>query len=222
MSQGDIELFDGNRWSRPSQIRSFQNGSWQHITEGLVFSGGKWVRFWPPRNPPTTDTFDSTNSWLWHDYSDGWFPNTWGKRPEQGPHPGTSNSHRGIWLYDSAAWRSVLRQEGGRKVTKIEIYLHRTTGHIGWGASGSVRPTVWCHNYASRPNGRPGLLASHLVSGFARGESKWVALPASWGKGMAAGTIRGFGVYSPSGGPYAAFRGSDDQANSGRIRIYHS
>jgi hypothetical protein len=218
---GDTRIRVGGSWVEPSDIRAYSGGSWSSITEGFARQGGRWVRIWPPRAPQTTDTYDATSTALWHDLSDGWHGSSWGTRPEQGAHPNGGN-HRGLWFYGNPAWRNDLAEDGGRRVVQIEMFLRRTSGHMGSGSTGSVRPSIWCHGYNSRPGHKPSIFGGpFLAPSFALEEGKWITLPRSWGSMLVSGRVRGFAVYTANLGPYVAFRGTADAATSGRIRITH-
>jgi hypothetical protein len=230
-SPSDPFIRVGGSWVSPSAIDVRVAGSWQAAQEGFIRVNNQWSRFWPPRSPQETNTFTATATHKWHDLSDGWvgWDGVFGTAPEQGAHANPGN-HRGLWFYNSASWRSALGSDGGRVVTKLEIFLERVgTGHMGWGSTGRVRPRLWHHRYDSRPgtagpngNGRPALYGGpFLGAALDRGESRWMDLPAAWGRGMADGTIRGFAVFCPELGPVSGYQSRSVSSVTGQIRITH-
>ena len=214
----DTRIRVGGSWVEPDDILHYDGSSWDPVQEGFVRVGGQWVRIWPPRQPPATDTFNAASSGLWHHYSTGWAG--YGDQPEQGAH--SVGNHRGCWFYGSTPWSNALAQDGGRKVTKVEIYLTRISGHMGWGSAGNVRPRLWYHRHDSRPSGRPSLYGGPFEgASLARGESKWVTLPEGWNRLFESGNLRGIAVHTPAGGPVSAYEGPSQSVSGGRLRISH-
>jgi hypothetical protein len=218
---GQTRIRVGSSWVEPSQIYHRSGGTWNAVQRGYVYRNGAWRQIWPPRQPATTDIYDSTETALWHDFSDGWHGGTWGTSPEQGAHPSGSN-HRGLWFYGNRPWQTALNQDGGRRVTKIEIYLRRVSGHQGPGPSGGVRPRLYAHGFNSRPNSKPALFGGPFLGPpIAAGGAAWVELPVGWGPWLVSGRARGFAVFAPEGGPYSAYQSRDATDAAGRLRITH-
>lgn len=209
-------------WVAPSDIRRWTGTVWSPVSAGYVRKGDQWVRIWPPRAPQAIDTYDSIDTALWHDASNGWYESSWGTQPTQGSHY-YGGAHRGVWFYGSRPWANALAADGGRYIDKIEVFLHRVSGHLGWGSTNAVSPRMWLHGYNTQPGGKPGLFAGpQALSGIARGESKWVTLPSSWHRYFLDGRARGIAVYTSTGGPIMSFQSRSDSVTTGRLRITHS
>lgn len=214
---GETRVRVGGSWVEPDDILHY-DGSWQSVQEGFVRSRGAWVRVWPPRAPQAVQTYNATSSGLWHDFSSGW--TGFGNQPEQGAH--AVGNHRGLWFYGSPPWAGDLAADGGRRVTKVEIYLTRISGHMGWGSTGSIGPRLWYHRWNSQPSGRPAIYGGpYQGPGIARNESRWVTLPSSWHRVFEDGTLRGIAVHTPDGGPISAYQGPSQSVSGGRLRITH-
>lgn len=214
----DTRIRVGGSWVEPSDILVRSGGSWTSVSEGYARHDRKWVQIWPPRDPETVSTFNAVSSGLWHDFSSGW--SGYGDQPEQGSH--SVGGHRGVWFYGSGSWDSVLAADGGRTVTKVEIYLTRFAGHMGMGSPNAISPRMWYHRWNSRPDGRPSLYGGTFVaSGLEPNESKWVTLSKDWHRVFEDGTLRGIAVHTPDGGPISAYHGPSNSASGGQLRITH-
>lgn len=216
---GDTRIRVGGSWVEPSDILHYSGGTWTSVQEGFARHKGVWERIWPPRAAPTSDTFDAVSSGLWHDFSTAWVG--WGNQPEQGAHGGDLN-HRGCWFYGAQPWEATLAADGGRHITKVEIYLTRIEGHMGWGSPNAISPRLWFHRWNSQPSGRPSFYGGPFTgAGLEPGESKWVTLPSSWHQYFESGYLRGIGVHTPNGGPISAYQGPSQSVSGGRLRITH-
>ena len=118
------------------------------------------------------------NNWSTDHYVVGAGNTCWGK-------------HKGMWLFNDDWWRTQL---SGRKIVKVEMYVHRQLDHNGdWG---SQSPTFWTHNYDTFPSGQPSFANKFTPSTkWAMGDAKWVTLPNSYGEALRDGRARGIGIY---------------------------
>lgn len=111
--------------------------------------------------------------------------------------------NKGVWLFDSAYWRSTL---SGKKILKVEIFVKRQTNEHGY--YDDQVPTFWMHNYTSIPSGQPMLFGKYQPGKeFDLGESGWVTLPTFYGEYLRDNKAKGIGTYRDSLGklPYIKF-----------------
>ena len=112
--------------------------------------------------------------------------------------------HKGLWFFNDANIRSTL---SGQVILGVRLRLTRRSSG---GYSAARTPTIRLHNYSSKANainaGEPGLGTSTVTSqSWVWGETKWVTLPLSWGRGIRDGNWRGVGVFVTSDSPYMIF-----------------
>lgn len=92
----------------------------------------------------------------------------------------------------------------GATVSKIELYMY---AHHWWGQSGSA--VIGTHGQVAYPASFS-YSGQHIVSGWKRGEGRWVTLPREWHAGFKSGANRGVSLGGNTGDSplfYAKFYG---------------
>jgi hypothetical protein len=142
---------------------------------------------------PFTVTVRAANSGRYQPGA-GW----WGRGPW------ASSSNVGIWTYGNRVRDAV----GGGTVTAIDIYLPLIS-EVGFASIG-------VHPHTGIPGGAPSISS---LSALARGNRNgWRALPPSFGAYLSSGG-RGIGVVAPGGSGFTQWRGVDQDALSGAVRL---
>lgn len=111
--------------------------------------------------------------------------------------------NKGMWMTDSAYWRSTL---AGKKIIKVEMWLQRVGSAHGY--YNDQIPTFWLHNYSSFPSGQPSFFAKFQPGKeFDLAEKAWVTLPNYYGEYLRDGKARGIGTYRDNWGklPYIKY-----------------
>lgn len=107
--------------------------------------------------------------------------------------------------YAMAGFPSQIASDlAGATVSKVELYLY---AHHWWGQSGSA--VIGTHGQITYPASFS-YSGQHIVSGWKRGEGKWVTLPREWYVGFKSGANRGISLGGNTGDSplfYAKFYG---------------
>lgn len=159
------------------------SGNWSAVTHSS---------FTFPYPATTTKKLTTKTAYVTTTDSASWRSNYGWRTDNNYVYQGGPDHFQGFWFYGSAV-RSLI--SGAHAVTKIEIYLQRSSSSHG--VSGDGKIYVGHHNLTSQPSGSPGtnrILGEYNIANLARGEGKWVTVTSSWYDEFKSGEYRGLGT----------------------------